>query len=166
MNGGIGHANCTERHRMTTQMRLVDALERQEASLGTGSPSLVLFVVDDDALTLELMCEIARDLGWVAFGFSRLSEVRAALDHRRPTVLILDDDLADGRGGDVARELRADRRMADVTLLVCTAAHPMRAAEIGAWAPVISKPFDLAQIEAFLEAAGRRFDGHASQRSG
>jgi hypothetical protein len=42
----------------------------------------------------------------------------------------------------------------------------MRAAEIGAWAPVISKPFDLVEIERFLEAAGRRAGAIASKRSG
>ena len=140
---------------MNTGMRVVDAMERQDASL-TDPRGPVLFVVDDDVLTTELLCEIAQEAGWAAFGFTRLAEVQAALDLRRPRVLILDDDLVDGRGGDLARELREDPRMADVTLLVCTAAHPMRVAEIGAWAPVISKPFDLGEIEAFLAAAGRR----------
>ena len=65
----------------------------------------------------------------------------------------------DGRGGDLARELHADDRLAGVPILVCTAAHPMRQAEIGAWAPVVSKPFDVAQVEAFLAAADRRQSG-------
>lgn len=138
-----------------TNMRIVDAFERQDATL-SDPRGPVLFVVDDDVLTTELLCEIAQELGWTAFGFTRLAELQAALDRRRPRVLILDDDLVDGRGGDLARELREDPRMADVTLLVCTAAHPMRVAEIGAWAPVISKPFDLGEIEGFLEAAGRQ----------
>lgn len=143
------------RRAMTTTMRVVDAIERRDASL-IDSRGPVLFAVDDDVLTLELLCEIAEEAGWAAFGFTRLSELQAALDHRRPRVLILDDDLVDGRGGDLARRLREDPRMTDVVLLVCTAAHPMRVAEIGAWAPVISKPFDLGEIEAFLDAAGRR----------
>ncbi|HEX7197678.1 MAG TPA: hypothetical protein VF364_12695, partial [Candidatus Limnocylindria bacterium] len=59
-------------------------------------------------------------------------------------------------------------RMADVPLLVCTAAHPMRQAEIGAWAPVVSKPFDLAEIDAFLRAAAARHhrSDSFSQRAG
>lgn len=146
-------------------MRIVHALERQGASLAD-SRGPMLFVVDDDVLTTELLCEIAEEAGWVAFGFTRLAEVQAALDQRRPRVLILDDDLVDGRGGDLARDLREDARMADVTMLVCTAAHPMRVAEIGAWAPVISKPFDLAEIERFLDAAGRREGASAFERSG
>jgi DNA-binding response OmpR family regulator len=116
----------------------------------------VLFAVDDDVNTLELLCEIARENGWLAKGFTRISGLRRSLDTGRPTLLILDDDLPDGRGGDLARELHEDDRLADVPILVCTAAHPMRQAEIGAWAPVVSKPFDVAQVEAFLAAAHRR----------
>lgn len=142
--------------------------ERTEANGPDPVEPPVLFVVDDDPSTLELLCDIARDAGWMAHGFTRLSGLRRSLDEMTPTLLILDDDLPDGRGGDLARELRIDDRMAGVPVLVCTAAHPMRQAEIGAWAPVVSKPFDLSQIEAFLGAAGRRHEGsgHYDQRAG
>lgn len=113
----------------------------------------VVFVVDDDIATLTLLCEVALQAGWDARGFSRLNELRRAIEEERPSLLVLDDDLPDGRGGDLARDLRADLRLAGVPLLVCTAAHPMRQAEIGHWAPVVSKPFDLVEIERFLDAA-------------
>ena len=116
----------------------------------------VLFVVDDDTATLALLRDVAEEAGWVVRGFTWLADLRASLDGVPPTLLILDDDLPDGRGGDMARDLRRDDRLADVPVLVCTAAHPMRRAEIGAWAPVVSKPFDLAEIEAFLSAAAAR----------
>lgn len=147
---------------MSKQMPVVAAGERPPAQ----PPAL--FAVDDDAATLELLCEIARDAGWVARGFTRLSALRASLDEDPPTLLILDDDLPDGRGGDLAHELRSDARTAHLPTVVCTGAHPRRRAEIGAWAPVIAKPFDLADIEAFLGAAARRrrasepFDRRAS----
>jgi two-component system OmpR family response regulator len=113
----------------------------------------VVFVVEDDVPTLSLLCEVALEAGWDARGFSRLQDLRRAIEEEPPSLLILDDDLPDGRGGDLARELRAHRRLAGVPLLVCTAAHPMRRAEIGDWAPVIAKPFELAAIERFLASA-------------
>lgn len=134
---------------MSVHMRVVGSVEREHARL-KDARGPVLFAVDDDVPTLELICEIAADCGWVAFGFQRLADLSAALDERAPQLLILDDDLPDGRGGDLARVLRSDRRMRDVPMLVCTAAHPMRRAEIGSWAPVVSKPFDVDAIEAFL----------------
>jgi DNA-binding response OmpR family regulator len=113
----------------------------------------VVFVVDDDAVTLSLLCEIASEAGWNARGFTRLGEVRRAFDDGAPSLLILDDDLPDGRGGDLARDLHEDPRLREVPTVVCTAAHPMRQAEIGAWAPVISKPFRLAVLDRLLADA-------------
>jgi DNA-binding response OmpR family regulator len=122
--------------------------------------------VDDDASTLGLLCDIAQDAGWDARGFTRLREFRANLDSdSRPSLLILDDDLPDGSGGDLARDLRSDPRTADVPLLVCTAAHPIRQAEIGSWAPVISKPFDVGEIERFLQDAAHRDGNGANHRA-
>jgi DNA-binding response OmpR family regulator len=127
----------------------------------------VLFVVDDDVLTLELLRDVAEESGWKSVGFTRLAPLWAALDSRRPTLLIVDDDLPDGRGGDMARDIRTDPRLEDIPLIVCTAATPTRQAEIGAWAPVVSKPFDLIEIEEFLAAAvgrdgGQAYEGTAS----
>jgi CheY-like chemotaxis protein len=113
----------------------------------------VLFVVDDDPATLELLCEVARESGWHSVGFTRLAPLRAALHRRRPTSLIIDDELPDGRGGDLVRDLMSDPRLVDFPLLVCTAASLKRRAEIGTWAPVVAKPFEVGEIEAFLAAA-------------
>jgi DNA-binding response OmpR family regulator len=124
-----------------------------------------MIAVEDDVATLDLLCEIAAEAGWFAMGFTRLSQLRASLDHEHPSLLIIDDDLPDGRGGDLARELRGDPRMTDVPVVVCTAAQPMRQAEIGSWAPVIPKPFDLDQIETILDAAARRHRGDAGSKS-
>ena len=129
-------------------------MERVGGSPGSARRDLrpVLFAVEDDVPTLDLLRDVATDAGWAARGFSQLSEFELAVAERVPDLVILDDDLPDGRGGDRARELRSDRRMRDVPVLVCTAAHPMRQAEIGAWVPVVSKPFDLGEIERILDA--------------
>ena len=147
-------------------MHAITRRRRQEARRGADrdDPPPVLFAVDDDRSTLALLCDIARDSGWVARGFTRLREVRANLaKDRRPTLLILDDDLPDGRGGDLARELRADPRTEDVPLLICSGAPPQRRAEMRDIAPVVSKPFDLAEIERFLDAARGRNGGGQQQ---
>ena len=154
-------------------MRILPSTPQDDAVRTAGADRAarppLLYVADDDVATLDLLCEIARDAGWVARGFTRISQLRATLGGAAmPTLLILDDDLPDGRGGDLARELRDDPGTVKVPLLVCTAAHPMRQAEIGLFAPVVSKPFDLSEIEAFLAAAAARQETSASygQRAG
>lgn len=127
-----------------------------------GTP--LLFVVDDDVATLQLVRDVAEDAGWDARGFTRLHDLRVALDSRRPALIILDDDLPDGRGGDLARELGGDPRTTDVPLLVCTAAAPNRVAEIRSCAPVISKPFDLDDMERYFAAAARTYRGGDAPR--
>ena len=116
----------------------------------------VLFAVEDDPSTLELIREVAMDAGWAARGFTALASFQRAVAERVPDLVILDDDLPDGRGGDLLSELRHDERMRDVPVVVCTAAPAARRAELGAWAPVMNKPFDLDEIESFLEGAARR----------
>lgn len=121
----------------------------------------VLFVVDDDLGTQELLRDVARGYGWELHAFTRLADVRESLSWVKPTLLILDDDLPDGRGGDLARELRE----ADIPVLVCTAADSSRVEEIGEWAPVVSKPFDVIEIEAYLAPARRRRERQSDGRA-
>jgi DNA-binding response OmpR family regulator len=150
-------------HIMPPQVSNVDEPNRRSdpgAAGGDHRLQPLMIVVDDDVATLDLLCEIADESGWAALGYTRMAAFRAALERERPDLVIIDDDLPDGRGGDLARELGDDPRMADVPVLVCTGAHPMRQAEIGGWAPVIAKPFDLGEIEDVLEqGAHRRGDG-------
>jgi DNA-binding response OmpR family regulator len=129
-----------------------NAQDLEDRSNAASSWPLV-FVVDDDPSTLALLSDVAEEAGWTARGFTRLRDFETELRARRPDLVIIDDDLPDGSGGDRARELRADRAMEGVPIIVCTAAHPMRQAEIGEWAPVLSKPFDLVEVERFLHAA-------------
>lgn len=143
-----------------------DRRRRVPEATPDGTEAPVLFVVDDDLPTLELLREIARDSGWRTHGFTRLGPLRAALDRGRPTLLIVDDDLPDGRGGDLVRDIRDDPRLEDVPLVICTAASARRRAELVRLAPVVAKPFDLIEIEEYLLAAQRgRDDGRASGRA-
>ncbi len=111
------------------------------------------FVVDDDPATRRLLGEVVADLGWQAERFASLGAVRAALRREQPDLVILDDDLPDGTGGDFAVELRANAHLRSLPIIFCTAAALPRRREIGRIAPVLGKPFDLATLERMLEEA-------------
>jgi DNA-binding response OmpR family regulator len=141
---------------VTTHVRREKHTGRDEAP--------VLWIVDDDVPTVDLVRAVAEESGWVAYDFGRIAEVRGSLGRRRPALLILDDDLPDGRGGDLARELRDDPTTADVATVVCTAANAGRRREIRGWAPVISKPFAVSEIERHLRARAPRARRASGQR--
>ena len=111
------------------------------------------------------MCAIAEDAGWQCRGFTRLQALNARLETHPPDVLILDDDLPDGSGGDLARDLSRDPSMAYLPVVVCTGAHPVRRAEITLWAPVVAKPIRIEELERFLDAAACRLGGGSDRRA-
>lgn len=102
---------------------------------------------------LRLLSEVAADAGLEPMAFTRLSAARRALRERVPSVLLVDDDLPDGRGADFVREVKANPRTRHVKVIFCTSAGPARRREISRLAPVIPKPFSLAQMERVLRKA-------------
>jgi DNA-binding response OmpR family regulator len=113
------------------------------------------FVIEDDVHTLRLLTDLVASSGLEPLPFTRISSARRALNERVPSVMVVDDDLPDGRGAELVRELRANPRARHVKVVFCTAAEPARRREIAHLGPVIAKPFRLNDIErALAEVAG------------
>ena len=114
------------------------------------------FVIEDDPHTLALLSDLAEMCGFEPVAFTRISSARAALRERAPTVMVVDDDLPDGRGGDLVREVRANPRISHLRVVFCTAADSARRREIAQLAPVIQKPFQVRDVERALHEAAAR----------
>jgi CheY-like chemotaxis protein len=113
------------------------------------------FVIEDDLQTLRLLTELVASSGLEPMPFTRISSARRALTQRMPAVMVVDDELPDGRGAELVRELRTNPRARHVKVVFCTAAEPARRREIAHLGPVIGKPFRLRDIErALAEVAG------------
>ena len=117
------------------------------AALRREPPPPTAFVVEDDPGALLLLADLAADAGYRPVGFTRLKSARRAVREDPPSLILLDDELPDGRGADLVRELKGDARMRRVRVLFCTGADSARRREISALAPVLRKPFDLSDIE-------------------
>jgi len=111
------------------------------------------FVIEDDVHTQRLLVELLAARGLEPRAFTRISSAMRALRERPPAVMIVDDELPDGRGAELVEELRGDPRFADVSFLFCTAAEPARRREISRLAPVIPKPFLLREVEQAIAEA-------------
>ena len=113
-----------------------------------------ILVVEDDP---TLVGAIGRNLvarGYAPHCAKTLADALAALDDGAPALLLLDIDLPDGSGWEVARALRASGH-AGVPVVVMSALrpNPRLCAELGA-AAVLEKPFPmealLRQVAALL----------------
>jgi DNA-binding response OmpR family regulator len=114
------------------------------------------YVVEDDVMMLHLLSEIAAAAGLAPRTFTRLSTARRAMRERPPAVLVIDDDLPDGRGADFVRELKADARTRDVNVVMCTSAGPQRRRQIAGLAPIVGKPFAVEEMETALRRVAQR----------
>jgi DNA-binding response OmpR family regulator len=117
-----------------------------------------LLLLEDDASARDLLVDLGWDAGWDVRGTSTFDAARSALREDLPDLVIIDDDVADGHAGDLARELRAGGRTRELPILIFADRQPRRRAELAKLASVLPKPFDLADLERRLAevAAARR----------
>jgi CheY-like chemotaxis protein len=126
-----------------------------QSDVGTHTRRPRAFVIEDDVHTLRLLTELVASTGLEPMPFTRISSARRALRERVPAVMVVDDEMPDGRGAELVSELRANPRARHVKVLFCTGAEPARRREIALLGPVIGKPFRLNDIErALAEVAG------------
>ena len=127
---------------------------------GAIDPPPVVVVVEDDIGTLGLLADLAEDAGWEARSCRSLRQFERTLGDVDPSLIILDDELPDGRGGEQAVRLRSNPQVSDVPVVLCTAAPQSRLTELGGklggTVAVVTKPFTIEDIERVLDAALRR----------
>ena len=114
------------------------------------------FVIEYDVQTQRLLAELIASKGMEPIPFTRISSARRALAERPPSVMVVDDDMPDGRGAELVQELREDPRMRNVRILFCTAADRTQQREMSRLAPVIGKPFRLHEMERALSEVAPR----------
>jgi DNA-binding response OmpR family regulator len=129
---------------------------RAEDGSGGGETRKLLFILEDDPYARDLLVEVAGDAGWDARGFASIPSMRTALDDASPDLVVVDDDVADGRGGDFAREVRDDGGSRGLGIILLTEASTRRRAELAKWASVVVKPFNLADLEQRLSSLSGR----------
>lgn len=122
----------------------------QAEATRAGQPAPRAFVIEDDVHTLSLLIELVASTGLEPIPFTRLSSARRALRDRVPSVMVVDDDLPDGHGSELVREVRANPRTRQVKVLFCSAAGLSRRREMAHLARVIPKPFKLHEMERAL----------------
>ena len=117
---------------------------------------MTVLVVEDNEDNQRLVTKRLKASGHGVVVARGAAEAWVALDGGIPDLVLLDLQLPDGDGLDLARVMRADPRLDGVALVACTAyafaSDKERALEAGcdAW---ISKPVDIRSLVGELEAA-------------
>ncbi len=122
----------------------------------TAMTTQAVLVVEDDPTLARAMARNLAARGYAARNATTVAEALAALDEERPAVILLDIDLPDGSGWDVARRLRGDGS-ADVAVIVMSALQPNpRLCHEFHAAGVLEKPFPMESLLRLVaQATGR-----------
>ena len=130
---------------------LLTALERTPATSNAGLPRPILIVEDDEAIEFALS-DLVTDSGYRTVGARNGIEALAVLRRKRPLAMILDLMMPHMDGYELIRNVRADPGLADLPMLVVTAAKPVNRDAL-AGLPVFMKPLDADAVMDAIRAA-------------
>jgi two-component system CheB/CheR fusion protein len=133
------------------------------AALAAGATRLV--VVEDNADSREILCELLKDAGFECHAVETGSAALGLLDDVRPDVVILDVGLPEMDGFEIARHIRANPRHAGVALIALTgygqAGDRVASREAGFDVHLV-KPVHAEQLITLLRSGIRRREGLAA----
>ena len=112
--------------------------------------SVRILVVDDEASARSGLEKLLKQEGYEVTSADDGTTALERFSESAADVVVTDLKMPKMDGIELLTKLREQDQ--DVPVLVCTAASLPRQAEIGTWAPVMGKPFDLGEIERILDA--------------
>jgi DNA-binding response OmpR family regulator len=119
-------------------------------------------VVDDDRQIVRAICSYLENAGMVTYPAYEGDGALHLLRHERPDLVVLDLMLPGKDGWEIARQIRADRRLSSIAILMLTArvedSDKMSGFELGA-DDYLTKPFNPPEVVARVKAILRRARG-------
>jgi DNA-binding response OmpR family regulator len=122
-----------------------------------------VFILEDDSSLNDVLVRGLRAEGFQARGFASAKQLLERAPELRPDALVIDIGLPDADGRDVCQALRARGVQTPVLFLTARDALPDRLAGFAAGGDdYVTKPFDLEEVVARLQALVRRSGGEAA----
>lgn len=129
--------------------------------------SETIMLVDDDKRCLELLTAHLKSLGWEVIPASNGRELLEKVRRVRPSMIVLDMEMPEMDGFDVARSLKDDPNYRDIPVLAATAMlmpeDRDRCLAAGC-NDYISKPFTLQQLKEHITLLLSRSGPRAEQK--
>ena len=113
----------------------------------------LILVVDDDAPILLLMRNLLREFGFEPVTAASGQQALAALQQRRPDLVLLDRNMPGMSGEEVVAAMRSNGTLSEVPVLMLTGEPmgPQEVARLGVTGAVL-KPFDVSALVATIRA--------------
>jgi len=126
-----------------------------------------ILIVEDDPSTSGMLKDLLQSSGYQVLNAESGAQAKAMVDEARPDLIILDLMLPDMDGLVLCSELRSQAQ-SDIPIIVCSGTNRRRdailALRLGA-DDFVSKPFDIYDLEARIEAVLRRSTQKSQQRA-
>ena len=120
--------------------------------------SLKILLVEDNRDTLHFLALILRQLGHEVRTAASVDEARAKLTAELD-LLISDIELPDGSGLDLMRELEGGRSLPGIAMSGLGSAEDLQFSRDAGFAAHLTKPIDVARLEAAIQQFGVRRAG-------
>ena len=120
---------------------------------------MMIYCVEDDSSIRELIAYTLKVSGFESKGFENAEEFFAALEEKQPELVILDIMLEGKDGLTILRELREDKRYADIPVIMATARTSEFDKVIGLDSGAddyLSKPFGMMEMVSRVKSVLRR----------
>jgi CheY-like chemotaxis protein len=126
-----------------------------------------ILVVEDESALRKTTAAALRLSGHTVVGADNGRQALVQVEEQRPDLVLLDLHMPEMDGWEFLRHLRAEARLADVPVVVMSAAPRIDAAALDAQA-VFTKPFDLDELLAAVDelCAARQHTASGRPRSG
>jgi signal transduction histidine kinase/CheY-like chemotaxis protein len=111
---------------------------------------LAVLLVEDHEPTLKVLAKLLRRAGHTVTGAASVASARAAAQQRKFDLLLSDLGLPDGSGLELMRELRADYAGRAIALTGYGMESDVRASHDAGFADHLTKPVDLAALDAAI----------------
>jgi len=116
----------------------------------------VVLVVDDDSMTRNVIADILRDEGIATQGAESFRTAAASFASGKFDAVILDNQLGDGTGIELCRQIREIDQAVTIFLFAgASEAVRLEALECGI-TEVLQKPYDLSKLAYLVKRAARR----------
>lgn len=125
----------------------------------------MIYYAEDDKSIRELVIYALKNTGFEAEGLENSTELFAAIEKRKPRLILLDIMLPDEDGISILKKLRSDEKTATIPVIMVTAKNTeydkITGLDSGA-DDYVSKPFGVMELISRINAVLRRTSGDTS----